>query len=148
MPVSNATCHRVLQSRLAWLRIGLWSFLLCCAGGADGDFAGGRIRLLFSVEAEREAELYVLSLYPSLSGVPNITVLRVINGPAKATLTKFMVQWFGHSVFFLLAHVQTEKIIILIGTLITLELTEDFSIYAYVLSKHGYLLVLLYTSLM
>lgn len=34
------------------------------------------------------------------------------------------------------------------GTPITLELTEDFSVYAYVLSKHGYLLVLLYMSIM
>ena len=72
---------------------------MCRVGGADGDFAGGRIRLLFSAEAGRGGAVCLL-LISSLSRAPNITVLRVINGPAKATLTKFMVQWSGHSVFF------------------------------------------------
>lgn len=99
MPVSNTNCHRVLQSRLAWLCGGLWSFLLLCrVEGADGDFAGGRIRLLFSVEAEGGGAVCLLPT-SSLSRVPNITVYRVINGPAKATLTKFTVQRFGHSFF-------------------------------------------------
>ncbi len=92
MPVSNTDCRRVLQSRLAWLCVGLWSLLLLCrVEGADGDFAGGRIRLLFSAEAGGGGAVCLL-LTSSHSRVPNITVSRVINGPAKTTLTKFMVQ--------------------------------------------------------
>lgn len=59
--------------------------------GADGGFAGGRIRLLFSVEAARGGAVCLL-LISSLSRTPNITVSGVINGPAKAMLTKFTVQ--------------------------------------------------------
>lgn len=68
----------------------------CGVAGADGDFAGGRAGLLFSVEAARGGAVRLLLLISSLSRVPNITASRVINGPAKATLTKFMVHWFGH----------------------------------------------------
>ena len=47
---------------------------------------------LCSVQELGEEELCVCCLYPGLYRVANITVLRVINGPAKATLTTFMVQ--------------------------------------------------------
>lgn len=40
----------------------------------------------------REEELCFCSSCPSLCRVANITVLRVINGPAKETLTAFTVQ--------------------------------------------------------
>lgn len=65
---------------------------MCHVKGADGDFAGGRIRLLFLVEAGGRGAV-------CCSRIPNITASRVINRPAKVMLTKIIVHLFAPSIF-------------------------------------------------
>ena len=58
---------------------------MCHVRRADGDFAGGRIRLLFLAEARGGRGALCRSR------IPNIAVSRVINRLAKVMLTKIIV---------------------------------------------------------
>lgn len=69
---SGCACVKYKLSQVITVKVGLTAYwvmellLLCCAGGADGGFAGGRMRLLFSVDAGRGGAVSAAHIQASL----------------------------------------------------------------------------------
>lgn len=92
---SNVSVSKLSRLVLLAIEVFLYFYLVFCLCAVQGE----QMETLQVGQSSscsgwqlREEKLGFCSLCPSLCRVANITVLRVINGPAKETLTAFTVQ--------------------------------------------------------